>query len=294
MRLRAIVLALFGIAISLDASALTTYSHSPWEKNIAVATIPDRDGIPLYFSVVAGTLEDEAVRGISSGDGIYYQLTGSVDITEDGKTQIINPGSGRFIPLSTKYILTNKQGKEQSTYLYFVLYSDLGHQSAVTKSPAEQELFRSPAPILGMMRERNLLTLSRVEVAPQSPCDPLHSRSGAALHYVLSGDGAEFTKDRATARGPGSISYEPNGLAYQWSNPGANPLIYLLFNVNPKGAPPVIAADERPADPFSADSHLTKAMYCVGLAMILTAIVAAGIAADAHRDVKPGKGRSGR
>lgn len=213
----------------------------------------------------------------------------------DGKTKTtLKPGEGKFIPLGTKYVFKNRETNVRSRYLHFVLYPDLNQQPPTMGSHAEHEIFRSPTPILGIMRERNLLTLSRVEVAPQSPCDPLHQRSGTALHYVLSGDGAEFTKDRAVAKGPGSISYEPNGLAYQWSNPGTNPLIYLLFNVNPKGKPPVIAADAPLADPFSADTNLTKAIWCVGLAMILTAIVVAGIAADTHGGVKPGKRHSRR
>ena len=80
MRLRAIVLALFGMVISFSASAVTTYSHSSSENNIASATIPDRDSIPLYFSVLSGTLEAEAFRAVASGDGIYYQLEGIAEI----------------------------------------------------------------------------------------------------------------------------------------------------------------------------------------------------------------------
>jgi hypothetical protein len=42
------------------------------------------------------------------------------------------------------------------------------------------------------------------------------------------------------ARGPGSVSFEPAGFTYQWSNPGLKPLVYLLFNVNRKDLDPVI------------------------------------------------------
>jgi len=45
------------------------------------------------------------------------------------------------------------------------------------------------------------------------------------------------------ARGPGSVSFEPAGFTYQWSNPGLKPLVYLLFNVNPKDIEPVIDLD---------------------------------------------------
>jgi len=96
--------------------------------------------------------------------------------------------------------------------------------------------------------------------------------------------GAELADGRAVARGPGTVSYEPAGYTYQLSNPGLQPLIYLLFNVNPKGAEPVIVLNQQPADPFARDPRLTVAMYCVAISMILTLIVSSGTIADHHRE----------
>jgi hypothetical protein len=130
------------------------------------------------------------------------------------------------------------------------------------------------------MPESNLVTLSRVPVPPESPCDPLHQRSGAALHYILAGIGAEFTATRATARASGSVSYEPHGLVYQWSNPGAKPLVYLVFNVNPTGVPPVVGPGAYAADPFFTNSHVTWAIYCIALSLVLTVLVFATTRVD--------------
>jgi hypothetical protein len=50
------------------------------------------------------------------------------------------------------------------------------------------------------------------------------------------------------AKGPGSISYEPDDLVYQWGNPGYPPLTYLVFNLNPQAEEAVVtvaAAVER-------------------------------------------------
>jgi len=67
------------------------------------------------------------------------------------------------------------------------------------------------------------------------------------------------------------------------------------LHINPKDKPAVIEVEDRPADPFSTDSHITWAMYCIGLSMILTLIVNAtsmgkgiGKPVDEDRD-KPGK-----
>ena len=187
----------------------------------------------------------------------------------------------------TKFRLNARDAGRSPTYLQFLLLSGPQSEPSDDVSRAAIEVYRSPSPISGLMRERNLLTLSRVRVPPQSPCDPMHRRSGAALHYVLSGAGAEFTQDRATTKGPGSVSYEPNGLLYQWSNPGVTPLVYLLFNVNPKEESPVVGSSESIKDQFSANSHVTWAIYCVVLSMIFTVLVAAGITVDDYHEIKP-------
>jgi hypothetical protein len=295
MRLRAIVLALFGMTLaSSDAMAITTYSSSLLQKVVATATVTDRNDISLYFSVLVGRLEAGETHGVASGDGVYYQASGTVDINMQGDVRTLNAGDGVFVPAGTEFTLKTNDANPAPTYLKFLLLPAAGFRPPAAR--LEREVYRSPAPLVRVLAENNLLTLSRVEVPPESPCDPLHWRSGAAMHYILSGVGAEFTENRATAKGPGSVSYEPNRLAYQWSNPGKTPLVYLLFNVNPKDEPPVLAAGERPIeliDPFSGDFHVSVAIYCIALSMILTVVVAARIAADFYDDVKPG-GRRGK
>ena len=70
-----------------------------------------------------------------------------------------------------------------------------------------------------------------------------------------------------------SDSYEPRGVVYQWSNPGPRPLVYLVFNVNPKNLPPVVEIEDRPTGPFSTDPHITWAICCIGPSTMLILIV---------------------
>jgi hypothetical protein len=76
--------------------------------------------------------------------------------------------------------------------------------------------------------------------------------------------------------------------AKMWSNPGSTPLIYLLFNVNPKDEPPVVgfAGSTEEPDPFSGYSDVTLAIYCVALSAVLTVLVAGRITADHHHEIK--------
>ena len=64
--------------------------------------------------------------------------------------------------------------------------------------------------------------------------------SGAALYYVVSGTGATTVAGSTTAKGPGSLIYEPSSLVHQWGNPGNEPLTFLAFNINPEGVAAVL------------------------------------------------------
>jgi gentisate 1,2-dioxygenase len=72
------------------------------------------------------------------------------------------------------------------------------------------------------------------------PSNPPHHRSGAALHFIISGTGANTVDGKTEARGPGSLIYEPYALVHQWGTPGDEPLIFLAFNINPEGVAAVL------------------------------------------------------
>jgi hypothetical protein len=294
MRLGVVPLAVFtALAVPSAALAVETYSSSQFRQVIAKAVVPDRNNEQLYFSVVAGTFWTPEVKRWAAGDGIYYQFTGSVELTLDGKAAALQPGDGMFVQAGSTLTLKSLDQTHSPTYLEFLLSSAPGSGVADEADGTTVELYRSPAPVPGLMHERNLLSLTRVPVPPQSLPDPLHRRTGAALHYILSGVGAEFADGRTVARGPASVSFEPAGYTYQWANPGLKPLIYLLFNVNPKDLDPVIVQDQPPDDPFSRDPHLTWAIYCVALSMVATLIVMWGTMADYHREKRNRSDRDG-
>jgi mannose-6-phosphate isomerase-like protein (cupin superfamily) len=261
MRVAPIVLAIFGAMLACSEAVAVTYSSSHFSKIIATASVPNRDNLQLYFGIRAGTVWSGEMDQITPSDGIYYQYSGTVDMKIGTAGAMLYAGDAVFIPAGTKFTLKAHAAERSPTYLQFLLSPAPEPEAVDQPTGISVEVYRSPSPIPGLIRETSLLSLAKVPVPPESPCDPLHQRSGAALHYILSGVGAEFTEGRATAKGPGSVSYEPRGFVYQWSNPGSQPLVYLVFNVNPKNLPPVVEVEDRPADPFSTDSHITLAIY---------------------------------
>jgi mannose-6-phosphate isomerase-like protein (cupin superfamily) len=285
MRLKAIILMILAVVAAPRAAfAVETHSSTEFRRVIAQAVVPDRNNEQLYFSVVANTFWAKQIHRSAPADEIYYQFSGTADVEANGRVATLRPGDGIFLAAGTRFTVRSSGAPPSPAYLQFLLSPT--PDTAVTKEAdgTSIELYRSPTPIPGLMHERNLLSLTRVPVPAQAPPDPLHRRTGAALHYILSGVGAEFADGRAVAHGPGSVSYEPAGYGYQWSNPGLQPLIYLLFNINPKGVEPTVGVKPRPEGPFARDPHLTVAMYCVAISMILMLVVSSGSIADYHRE----------
>ena len=287
MRPGAIALAVVSLLLlSAEASAVDTYSTSQFRKTIAQATVPDRNSEQLYFSVVAGTFWSPEIHKLALSDGIYYQFSGMMFVSRSmERLKTLEPGDGIFHPGRRSVLSRSNQ---------FGPAPDLPPISALAnprRKPAWGHRWTDSRNL--SITRRGSRTDARAKSSeshespytkPQSPPDPMHRRTGAALHYVLSGVGAEFGEGNAAARGPGSVSYEPAGFTYQWSNPGAQPLIYLVFNVNPKDIEPVIVQDQQPQDPFERDPHLTLAIYCVGISMFLTLMVTSGTIAAHHRE----------
>jgi hypothetical protein len=169
-----------------------TYSSSQFSKIIAADTVPNHDDLQLYFSVRAGTFWSTEIDEVATADGVYYQYFGTVEILVGDAKKILYAGDGIFMSMGTRFRLKPIGISPQRTYLQFLLSPTPQPEPANQSSGASVEVYRSPSPVPGLTRDRNLLSLATVPVPPLSPYDPPHRRTGAALHYVVSGVGAEL------------------------------------------------------------------------------------------------------
>jgi mannose-6-phosphate isomerase-like protein (cupin superfamily) len=273
MRLRDTAFAVIGVMLAASQAIAGTYSSSQFAKVVAAAVVLNLDEYQLYFTVRAGTFWGNEMDGTAPSDGVYYQYTGTVEMLIGDARKILHAGEGIFMSAGTRFRLQAIGIIQQRAYLQFLLSPTAAPKPADQSGATSVEVYRSPSPVPGLARDRNLLSLTRVPVPPAAPYDPPHTRTGAAIHYVVSGVGAELVGGKVAARSSGSVSYQPKEVFYQWSNPGSNPLIYLVFNVNRKDKPAVVEVADQSVDPRSTDPHITWAMYCVGLSILLMLIV---------------------
>jgi mannose-6-phosphate isomerase-like protein (cupin superfamily) len=242
MRHAIVGVALLGVALATSVDAQpTSYSSSNAQTVLATATLPTVSAMPLYFRIIGATIGSGEESGVSAGNGILYQISGAMKISAGAKIKTIGTGEGMFIPGGSRLTL-KALGSEPSTYLHFLISSASNLDQPDLSPKTGKEIYRSTSPIPGLKDGSYLLNLSKVTLPANAPSDRPHRRSGADLHFVLSGFGAETANGMTVGKGPGSVSYEPGALVYQWSNPGTPPLTYLVFNLNPENEDAVVAA----------------------------------------------------
>ena len=242
MQFRTTGLLLLG-AMALPASGTAQTTPTPpaiTRTVIATTKLSTVTDVPLYFKAVSVTLPSGEKCGVSTANGIVYQISGSTEVALDGEAKMLNAGEGLFIAGGKTAALTAGRGGP-SIFLHFFLVPAVDVGRPVEAAPAAvKELYRNASPIPELKPGGYDLNLTRVTFPAQMPSNPPHHRSGAALYYIISGTGANTVDGKTEARGPGSLIYEPYVLVHQWGNPGNEPLIFLAFNINTEGMAAVL------------------------------------------------------
>ncbi len=242
MQFRTTGLLLLGaIALPTSSAAQTTPAPPAITRTVVAATkLPTVTDVPLHFKAVSVILPSGEKSGVSAGNGILYQVSGSTEVALDGEAKTLNAGEGLFIAGGKTAALTAGSGGP-STFLHFFLAPAAELDRPAESAPAAvRELYRTAAPIPDLKPGGYDLNLTRVTFPAQMPSNPPHHRSGAALYFIVSGTGANTIDGKTEARGPGSLIYEPYALVHQWGNPGNEPLTLLAFNINPEGVAAVL------------------------------------------------------
>ncbi len=237
-------LALLGTTMTLAdrAAAQQAKSRTATARTLIASTkLPTVVAEPLRFELMSVTLQAGQSSSFQGASGIIYQVSGSTEISVAGKTKTLDAGAGLFVAEGTQATLRAAGGKP-STFLHFLLAPATGQGASAAAAPAAaRQLYRTASPIPDLKAGVYDLNLTRITFPPKMPSNPPHYRSGAALYEILSGTGANTIAGKTHARPPGAVIYEPFGLVHQWGNPGATPLTFLVFNINPDGTAAVLS-----------------------------------------------------
>jgi quercetin dioxygenase-like cupin family protein len=235
--------------LAASAFAQSTQAPSTVTRTVVAATkLPSVVETPIYFRALHVSVPPRQTSTLSVANGILYQISGSSEISLVGELKPLHVGDGVFVAAG-KAASLRAGSDEPSTFLYFLLAPVQDRDRPTATAPATvKELYRTAAPIPDLKPGSYDLNLTRVTFPAQTPSNPPHHRSGAALYYIISGMGTNTIEGNPETKGPGALIYEPFSLVHQWGNAGDAPFTFLAFNINPEGVAAVLQGSPSKSD----------------------------------------------
>ena len=207
---------------------------------LAVGRLADVTGAPLHFRLVRVTLEAGRTSTYQADDSVLYVLAGRLTITSEGTRRALDEGGAAYQAKDMSATLM-AEGTRPAVFLRFVLAPPGRLDAPLDAAPATvAELHRTATAIPGLRPGPYEFGMTRVLVPPGAKPRPMHYRTGAALYYLLSGDGELAIQNGASEmHGAGHVQFEPQSFIHTWSNVGATPLILLQANLGQEGVPEI-------------------------------------------------------
>jgi len=199
--------------------------------------------LPLFLRLYRARLPAGQHASYQGASAMLYDLSGTSTIDIDGgAAQPLAEGAGAFIAAGQAVTIT-AAASEPTDLLLFLLTARPNQGRRLLSHPAvAQELYRTGDPLPGLKAGPYEFSLARLVFPPGMQADPAHSRSGAALDYVLAGTGAVTADGKTEAGSAGSALFEGFGWVHSLANPGEMPLVLLQANISREGEPAIVPA----------------------------------------------------
>jgi quercetin dioxygenase-like cupin family protein len=216
---------------------------SPAQTVLASAHLDSVIDLPLFLRLYRAHLPAAQHASYEGSSAMLYDLSGASAIQIDGAAaQPLSEGAGVFIAAGREVTITATQS-EPTELLLFLLTARPNQGGGLISRPAvAQELYRTGDPLPGLKAGPYEFSLVRLSFPPGMQADPAHSRTGAALDYVLAGSGSVTADGKTEVGSAGMALFEGFGWVHSLANPGDAPLVLLQANISREGDPAVVPA----------------------------------------------------
>jgi quercetin dioxygenase-like cupin family protein len=199
--------------------------------------------LPLFFRLYRARLPAAQHATYQGSSAMLYDLSGASTIdVEGGAAQPLAEGAGVFIPAGQQVTISAAEAEPTDLLLFLLTARPNQGRRLLSRPAVAQELYRTGDPLPGLKAGPYEFSLVRLIFPPGIPANPAHSRSGAALDYVLAGTGALTADGKTEAGSAGMALFEGFGWVHSLANPGETPLVLLQASINHEGEPAVVPA----------------------------------------------------
>jgi quercetin dioxygenase-like cupin family protein len=217
-----------------DSPALTVLARTHLDSVIE---------LPLFLRLYRAHLPAAQHAYYEGSSAMLYDLSGAATIEIDGgAAQPLAEGAGIFIAAGQEVTITAPQSEPTELLLFLLTARPNQGRGLISRPAVSQELYRTGDPLPGLRAGPYEFSLVRLSFPPGMPPDPAHSRTGAALDYVLAGSGAVTADGKTEMGSEGMALFEGFGWVHSLANPGEAPLVLLQANLSREGDPAVVPA----------------------------------------------------
>ena len=238
------------ICLWAGATSAQTGGGRPIRAVLAVGRVDTLGASSVELKLSRVSIPAGATASYLGDPCVIYVVSGALVATSNGQGQPIQQGEGAFISTNTKTTLQAATAAP-AEILQYQLTSVSNSDSPRLGAPAiVTELRRMAIPSNTLKQGPYEFSLTRVTLAAGGTGPKPHTRSGAALYYVLAEgnitiwpsatiDGLSG-ENRIESRPAGAIQEEPFGFIHTWTPKSDSALILLQANISQEGVPEII------------------------------------------------------
>jgi quercetin dioxygenase-like cupin family protein len=232
------------------ATSAQTGGGRPIRTVLALGRVASMVEKPVELTLSRVSIPADASANYLGDHSAIYVVSGALVVTSGNQSQSIQQGDGAFIPSNTKTTL-QAGANASAEILQYQLTATTNSAGPTLGAPAvATELRRMAIPSNTLKPGPYEFSLTRVTLSAGASGPKPHTRSGAALYYVL----AEGTitiwqaatvdalsgDSRTESRPTGAIQEEPFGFIHTWTPKSDSALVLLQANVSQEGVPEII------------------------------------------------------
>jgi quercetin dioxygenase-like cupin family protein len=233
-----LVVALLGLPAAAQAQ-----SENADQSVLATGHLDSVVDLPLFLRLYRARLPAAQHASYQGSNAMLYDLSGAATIQVEGTAaQPLGEGEGAFIAAGQQVTITAAESEPTDLLLFLLTARPNQGRRLLSRPAVAQELYRTGDPLPGLKAGPYEFTLARLTFPPGMPPDPPHSRSGAALDYILAGSGAVTANGKTDAGSAGMALFEGFGWVHSLANPGETPFVLLQANISREGEPAVVPA----------------------------------------------------
>jgi hypothetical protein len=243
------VLMVTSLFFNSNGGAQTT-GQGPIRTVLALGRVQSLVEAPMHFKLSRVSIPSGATV-VNRGDpSTIYLLSGSLTVTSNTDKRILQRAEGTFLPSWADATLQAQADAPVEMLQYQLLPLANLDKRAISEPASVTELHRMRIPDSSIKPGPYEFSMIRVTLPAGASRPRPHTRSGAALYYVLS-EGvitiwpsatidALTGESRTEPRPVDSVQEEPFGFIHSWAPKTDSGLILLQANVSQEGAPEII------------------------------------------------------